>query len=55
MPFPEVECGRPPDVVNTTWYEDKKSLLTRKVVYQCLPRYRLVSGQLWKECGPRGN
>ena len=53
--FPEVECSRPPDVVNTTWYEDKKSLRTRRVIYQCLPRYRLVSGQLWKVCGPRGN
>ncbi|KAK2192695.1 hypothetical protein NP493_25g07004 [Ridgeia piscesae] len=51
----KVECSRPPDVVNTTWYEDKKSLRTRRVIYQCLPRYRLVSGQLWKVCGPRGN
>ncbi|KAK2192697.1 hypothetical protein NP493_25g07027 [Ridgeia piscesae] len=47
--------GRPPDVVNTTWYEDKKSLRTRRVIYQCLRRYRLVSWQLWKVCGPRGN
>ncbi|KAK2192700.1 hypothetical protein NP493_25g07031 [Ridgeia piscesae] len=51
----KVECSRPPDVVNTTWYEDKKSLRTRRVIYLCLPRYRLVSGQLWKVCGPRGN
>ena len=51
----EVECTRPPDVVNATWYEDKKSLRTRRVIYLCLPRYRLVSGQLWKVCGPRGN
>ena len=55
MRVAEVECSRPPDVVNTTWYEDKKSLRTRRVIYQCLPRYRLVSGQLWKVCGPRGN
>ncbi|KAI0238242.1 hypothetical protein LSAT2_011135 [Lamellibrachia satsuma] len=51
----KVECTRPPDVVNATWYEDKKSLRTRRVIYLCLPRYRLVSGQLWKVCGPRGN
>ena len=55
MRVAEVECSRPPNVVNTTWYEDKKSLRTRRVIYQCLPRYRLLSGQLWKECGPRGN
>ena len=55
MRVAEVECSRPPNVVNTTWYEDKKSLLKRRIIYQCLPRYRLLSGDLWKECGPRGN
>ncbi|KAI0231623.1 hypothetical protein LSAT2_018020 [Lamellibrachia satsuma] len=53
--YEKVECTRPPDVVNATWYEDKKSLRTRRVIYLCLPRYRLMSGQLWKMCGPRGN
>ena len=51
----EVECPLPPNVVNTTWHEDKKSLRQRRVIYQCLPRYRHLSGQLWKACGPRGD
>ena len=51
----EVECIQPPDVVNATWYEDTKSLRIRKVIYKCYPRYKLVAGQLWKECGAGGN
>ena len=50
-----VECPRPPKVDNTSWYEDKKSLRQRRIIYKCRPRYKLVSGLLAKECGPRGN
>ncbi|KAI0227874.1 hypothetical protein LSAT2_021636 [Lamellibrachia satsuma] len=50
----KVECPRPPYVVNTTWSEDKKSLRQRRIIYRCLPRYKFVSGQLSKECGPGG-
>ncbi|KAI0220809.1 CUB and sushi domain-containing protein 1 [Lamellibrachia satsuma] len=49
-----VECPRPPKVDNTSWYEDKKSLRQRRIIYKCRPRYKLVSGLLAKECGPRG-
>ena len=54
MRIAEIECPQPPSVVNTTWCEDKKSLRLRRIIYRCLPRYVVVSGHPYKECGPRG-
>ena len=42
-------CSGPPAVANTTWYVDKKSF-EQRVIYKCLPRFHLVSGELAKVC-----
>ena len=42
-------CSGPPAVANTTWSVDKKSF-EQRVIYKCLPRFHLVSGELAKVC-----
>ena len=42
-------CSGPPAVANTTWYVDKKSF-EQRVIYKCLPRFYLMSGELAKVC-----
>ena len=42
-------CSGPPAVAKTTWSVDKKSF-EQRVIYKCLPRFHLVSGELAKVC-----
>ncbi|KAI0236132.1 hypothetical protein LSAT2_013301 [Lamellibrachia satsuma] len=44
-----MRCNDPPAVANTTWCVDKKSF-EQRVIYKCLPRFELVSGELAKVC-----
>ncbi|KAI0239742.1 CUB and sushi domain-containing protein 3 [Lamellibrachia satsuma] len=44
-----MRCSDPPTVANTTWCVDKKSF-EQRVIYKCLPRFELVSGELAKVC-----
>ena len=44
-----MRCSDPPAVANTTWCIDKKSF-EQRVIYKCLPRFELVSGELAKVC-----
>ncbi|KAI0236128.1 Sushi, von Willebrand factor type A, EGF and pentraxin domain-containing protein 1 [Lamellibrachia satsuma] len=44
-----MRCSDPPAVANTTWFVDKKSF-EQRVIYKCLPRFELVSGELAKVC-----